>query len=111
MIKSYARERNLQAAKALFKSFRGSNPMFSNSFLDACVQCGEFKEASAHFSHMKRTGHANIVSYNTMLKSYIKRGQIHEAQGLLREMSSSGLQASKVTYHELLNAMVMSRDK
>merc|ERR1719504_383005 len=46
-----------------------------------------------------------------MLKAHIKRGQVIEAQELLREMSSHGLQASKVTYHEILNSMVASRDK
>merc|ERR1719409_357280 len=111
MIKAHAKERNLQAAKAVFESFRGSNSMLSNSFLDACVQCSDFKQASAHFSNMKSTGHANVVSYNTMLKAHIKRGQVNEAQELLREMSSRGLQASKVTYHEILNSMVASRDK
>jgi pentatricopeptide repeat protein len=85
--------------------------MLSNSFLDACVQCGDFKEASAHFAQMKHTSLANIVSYNTMLKLHIKRGHFSEAQELLREMAGRGLQASKVTYHELLNSMVKSRDK
>merc|ERR1719305_2142172 len=80
MIKAHAKDRNLQGAKAVFESFRGSNSMLSNSFLDACVQCGDFKQASAHFSNMKRIGHANVVSYNTMLKAHIKKGQVNEAQ-------------------------------
>merc|ERR1719420_1423781 len=84
--------------------------MLSNSFLDACLQCGDFKEAYAHFAAMKRLGFGNIVSYNTLLKAPLKKGQVDEAQSLLREMSSRGLQASKVTYHELLNAMVTNRD-
>merc|ERR1712100_98715 len=111
MIKAHAKERNLVGAKDVFRSFRGTNSMLSNSFLDACVQCGDFKEASAHFAHMKHTGHANVVSYNTMLKAHIKRGQVNEAQELLREMPARGLTASKVTYHELLNMMVTNRDK
>merc|ERR1719191_312224 len=82
MIKAYARERNFQGAKTVFRSFRGANSMLSNSFLDACVQCGDFKQASAHFSNMNRLGHANVVSYNTMLKAYIKRGQVNDAQEL-----------------------------
>jgi pentatricopeptide repeat protein len=85
--------------------------MLSNSFLDACLQCGDFREASAHFTQMKKKGFANVVSYNTILKAYVKKGQIGEAQELLREMASHGLSASKVTYHELLNAMVTNRDK
>merc|ERR1719271_2264583 len=85
--------------------------MLSNSFLDALVQCGDFKVAATHFASMNHSGHANVVSYNTMLKAHIKRGQVNEAQELLREMVGRGLQASKVTYHELLNAMVTNRDK
>jgi len=110
MIKAHARDLNLAAAQNVFRQYRGSNSMLSNSFLDACVQCNDFKEAYAHFDAMKRNGLANIVSYNTLLKAHLKKGQVDEAQVLLREMSSRGLQASKVTYHELLNAMVKNRD-
>jgi pentatricopeptide repeat protein len=111
MIKAYAKEQDFEGAKGVFRSFRGTNSMFSNSFLDACVQCGNLREASAHFAQMKRTGLANTVSYNTMLKAYIKRGQISEAQELLKEMAGQGLKASRVTYHELLNSMVTNRDR
>ena len=111
MIKAYAKDRNLQAAKSVFESFRGSNSMLSNSFLDACVQCGDFKQASVHFSDMKRTGHSNVVSYNTIIKGLLTSGDMAAVNCLLAEMAERGLQASHVTFHSILHASVQSGDR
>merc|ERR1719486_1671164 len=53
----------------------------------------------------------DVVSYNTVLKAYLRQSKVSKAQDLLREMNSAGLKASQVTYHELLNAMVAAFDR
>merc|ERR1719486_1060270 len=53
----------------------------------------------------------DVVSYNTVLKAYLRQSKISKAQGLLKEMNSAGLKASQVTYHELLNAAVGAHDR
>merc|ERR1719399_95561 len=46
-----------------------------------------------------------------MLKSYLQHNWSEEAQRLLQEMTERGLPANRVTYNELLNAKVASKDR
>merc|ERR1719169_144795 len=87
------------------------NSMIYNCLLDACVQCGDTEAAHEHFKQMKELAFVDVVSYNTVLKSYLASGKVDEASKLLEEMSASGLAANKVTYNELLNAKVQSKDR
>merc|ERR1719395_223463 len=87
------------------------NSMIYNCLLDACVQCGDTAAAHEHFKQMKELAFVDVVSYNTMLKSYLHVGKVDEASQLLEEMVTQGLAANKVTYNELLNAKVQSKDR
>jgi pentatricopeptide repeat protein len=60
---------------------------------------------------MKELGFVDVVSYNTLLKAYLKIGQIGKARALLAEMSENDIQANQVTYNELLNALVTTKDR
>eukprot|EP00445_Apocalathium_hangoei_P041727 CAMPEP_0203978424 /NCGR_PEP_ID=MMETSP0359-20131031/102110_1 /ASSEMBLY_ACC=CAM_ASM_000338 /TAXON_ID=268821 /ORGANISM="Scrippsiella Hangoei, Strain SHTV-5" /LENGTH=1051 /DNA_ID=CAMNT_0050916635 /DNA_START=126 /DNA_END=3279 /DNA_ORIENTATION=- len=115
MIKTHTKERDLKSAAAVFERLCNSGttltPLIYNCFLDACVQCGDFECASAHFEEMKRLNVVDTVGYNTLLKAYLTRGQTVEAGNLVKEMTARGLSANKVTYNELLHAKVMSKDR
>lgn len=115
MIKAYARERDLNAASKVFNRLRSSgsalSPLIYNSFLDACVQCGEVERAMKHFEEMKQLNYIDVVGYNTMIKAHLARGHTEEARALVKEMASRGLQANKVTYNELLHAKVLAKDR
>merc|ERR1719440_2647987 len=87
------------------------NSMIYNCLLDACVQCRDTSGAQEHFQQMKELGFVDVVSYNTMLKSYLAAGKVDDASKLLEEMTARGLAANKVTYNELLNAKVQSKDR
>merc|ERR1719262_984412 len=60
--------------------------------------------ALCHFRALAQAGTADVVTYNTVLKALLVHGRSEEAQGLLSEMAECGLTASRVTFHELLNA-------
>jgi len=115
MIKAHAKERDLKSAAAVFERLCTGGtpltPLIYNCFLDACVQCGDFERAKAHFETMKGLGVVDTVGYNTLLKAYLSRGQAEEARALVEEMTARGLLANKVTYNELLHAKVMSKDR
>merc|ERR1719440_1856417 len=87
------------------------NSMIYNCLLDACVQCRDTSGAQEHFQQMKELGFVDVVSYNTMLKSYLAAGKVDDASKLLEEMTARGLAANKVTYNELLNAKVQNKDR
>jgi pentatricopeptide repeat protein len=115
MIKAHARERDLGSATRIFEKLRASGltltPMLYNCYLDACVQCGDLDGAKAHFEEMKGLNFVDVVGYNTVLKAYLSRGCTQDAHNLVKEMSSRGLQANKVTYNELLHAKVLAKDR
>jgi len=46
-----------------------------------------------------------------MLKSHLSQGRTEPAMALLKEMTSRGLPANRVTYNELLHAKVMAKDR
>merc|ERR1719265_2683099 len=115
MIKACGKENNLKGAVSVFNKLKDGgvhmNSLIYNCLLDACVQCGDMDSAFKYFDQMKELDFVDVVSYNTILKSYLSSGKVDAAQKLLEEMSTRGLPANKITYNELLNAKVQSRDR
>merc|ERR1719174_3070190 len=115
MIKACGKEHNLEGAVSVFNKLKQGgvqmNSMIYNCLLDACVQCGDTAAAHEHFKQMKELAFVDVVSYNTMLKSYLHAGKVDEASQLLKEMTECGLPANSITYNELLNAKVGSKDR
>merc|ERR1719487_1682291 len=114
-IKALAREGDLEGGVTLLRKFvedgNAPNAVLYNCILDACVECGDLERALSFFDEMKSLKLVDIVSYNTVLKAYLRQSKTSKAQDLLKEMNNAGLKASQVTYHELLNAMVASHDR
>merc|ERR1740138_463414 len=115
MIRARSREHDLEGAMQVFRKLQGSGVQLTalayNALLDSCVQCGKVNVALQHFKEMKDLGLVDVVSYNTLLKAYLKQGQIVKARKLLTEMSESDIQANQVTYNEMLNALVTTKDR
>merc|ERR1719247_1226324 len=115
MIRARSREHDLEGAMQVFRKLQASGVQLTalayNALLDACVQCGKVNVALQHFKEMKDLGLVDVVSYNTLLKAYLKQGQILKARKLLSEMAESDIQANQVTYNEMLNALVTTKDR
>merc|ERR1740138_18454 len=115
MIRARSREHDLEGAMQVFRKLQVSGVQLTalayNALLDACVQCGKVNVALQHFKEMKDLGLVDVVSYNTLLKAYLKQGQILKARKLLKEMAESDIQANQVTYNEMLNALVAVKDR
>jgi pentatricopeptide repeat protein len=115
MMRARSKENDLEGAMQVFRKLQSSgvqlNALAYNALLDACVQCGKVNVALQHFKEMKDLGLVDVVSYNTLLKAYLKQGQIVKARKLLTEMSESNIQANQVTYNEMLNALVAVKDR
>jgi len=114
IIRSYGKDGNLRGAIGIFNQMKQSqtplNSLMYNSILEASVQCGDMKTALSYFSMSKQDGHADVVSYNTVMKGHLADGKMNAALQLLKEMSDSNMPASLVTYHGILNARVQSGD-
>jgi len=115
MMRARSKEQDLEGAMQVFQKLQSSGVQLTalvyNALLDSCVQCGKVNIALQHFNEMKELGFVDVVSYNTLLKAYLKIGQIHKARTLLAEMAASNIQANQVTYNEMLNALVSTKDR
>merc|ERR1719324_996052 len=114
-VRARSKENDLEGAMQVFRKLQSSGVQLTalayNALLDSCVQCGKVNVALQHFQEMKYLGLVDVVSYNTLLKAYLKQGQIVKARKLLTEMSESDIQANQVTYNEMLNALVAVKDR
>merc|ERR1719217_1073957 len=115
MMRARSKENDLEGAMQVFRKLQSSGVQLTslvyNALLDSCVQCGKVNIALQHFNEMKDLGLVDVVSYNTLLKAYLKQGQIVKARKLLSEMAESNIQANQVTYNEMLNALVAVKDR
>merc|ERR1719262_1679260 len=115
MIRARSKENDLEGAMQVFRKLQSSGVQLTslayNALLDSCVQCGKVHVALQHFKEMQDLGLVDVVSYNTLLKAYLKQGQIVKARKLLGEMAENNIQANQVTYNEMLNALVTVKDR
>merc|ERR1719379_2381294 len=115
MMRARSKENDLEGAMQVFRKLQSSGVQLTalayNALLDSCVQCGKVHVALQHFKEMQDLGLVDVVSYNTLLKAYLKQGQIAKARTLLAEMSENSIQANQVTYNEMLNALVNTKDR
>mmetsp|Transcript_105684 Transcript_105684/g.187941 ORF Transcript_105684/g.187941 Transcript_105684/m.187941 type:complete len:866 (-) Transcript_105684:186-2783(-) len=114
-MKAFAKNKDLASATEVFNRLQaGGVPLRSqiyNCYLDCCVHCEDIEASLKLFDEMKGLKLADVVSYNTVLKAYLSSGRIAEGQDLVKEMSTHGISANKVTYNELLNAKVEAKDR
>jgi pentatricopeptide repeat protein len=110
MIRNFAAQGNLQGAVGVFESLESSgvdmNSIIYNTVLDACVGCRDLPAAEAWMEQTKKAGMADVVSFNTLIKAHLQSGNFFKARFLMHEMKKEGLQPNRVTFNELINAMV-----
>merc|ERR1719161_893615 len=115
MIRAKSKENDLEGAMQVFRKLRASGVQLTslvyNALLDSCVQGGKLNLALQHFQEMKEQGFVDVVSYNTLLKAYLRNNQIAKARSLLEEMHAADILANQVTYNEMLNALVQTKDR
>merc|ERR1719506_183696 len=110
MIRNCAAEHNLPGAVSVFEALERSgvdlNSVIYNTVLDACVECRDLKAAEAWMQRMKKAEMTDVVSFNTLIKAHLQVGNFDKARCLMEEMRKEGLQPNRVTFNELINAMV-----
>lgn len=113
MIRSCASEGNLDGAHAVFESLvqcsTELNSVVYNAVLDACVECRDLRRAEAWMERTKAAGMADVVSYNTLIKAHLLGENLSKARVLMDEMRAAGLQPNRVTFNELVNALVAKK--
>jgi len=114
-IMAHGKEGRLDKAVEIVEGLKscdgGMCTLLYNCLLDACIQCNDVTAAIGYFDEMKQAGLVDVVSFNTMIKGRLVQGGLDQAQELLQEMLASGLSATCITYHMMLNAYVQRGDR
>jgi pentatricopeptide repeat protein len=61
-------------------------------------------EASAHFNNMKKRGHTNTTSWNTLLSAYVHHDQSANALHLYTQMQKEDVGPNETTFNVMLDA-------
>jgi len=109
MLKRYGLQRKLEDARTVFKACQDKTTGLSNAFLEACVECCDTAAARETIDQASKLGIADTVSYNTLLKAYLRAGDFKGAKATMASMRDIGYPPNCVTYNELLDASFSSK--
>lgn len=110
IIRGCAAKGNLQEAMGIFRSLQASGAEMKqslyNTMLDACVECRDWKQAESLMKQIEDAGIADVVTFNTLIKAYLRTENFDRARGLMSKMRRCGCAPNHVTYNELINAFI-----
>eukprot|EP00418_Pyrodinium_bahamense_P099198 CAMPEP_0179048432 /NCGR_PEP_ID=MMETSP0796-20121207/19706_1 /TAXON_ID=73915 /ORGANISM="Pyrodinium bahamense, Strain pbaha01" /LENGTH=1014 /DNA_ID=CAMNT_0020744901 /DNA_START=91 /DNA_END=3135 /DNA_ORIENTATION=+ len=108
LLKSFGSERRLQEATRVFEACPEKTTSLYNALLDACIECQHMGAAEKILQEATSTKMADVVTYNTIIKKHIQRGDLHLARGAISSMRAAGgsLAPNCVTFNELIDATI-----
>ncbi|KAK7272664.1 hypothetical protein RJT34_29406 [Clitoria ternatea] len=113
LLKSYCKVGNLEGAKAIYERMKnlegGLDIVACNSMIGLFADLGLVCEAKLAFENLREMGHADAISYATMMYLYKDMGLIDEAIEIAEEMKLSGLLRDCVSYNKVLVCYATNR--
>lgn len=112
MIQECSQNGNLDGAMSIFQALEKMGAELTasiyNSVLDACVESKAMRRAQLWMKRIQSEGLADIISYNTMVKGYVRAHDFKGARTVMQDMASAGVSPNQVTYNELMHCMMQS---
>eukprot|EP00448_Togula_jolla_P012347 CAMPEP_0170603432 /NCGR_PEP_ID=MMETSP0224-20130122/18909_1 /TAXON_ID=285029 /ORGANISM="Togula jolla, Strain CCCM 725" /LENGTH=998 /DNA_ID=CAMNT_0010928313 /DNA_START=100 /DNA_END=3092 /DNA_ORIENTATION=+ len=106
LLKSFAADNRLEDAFHVFQACQQKTVTHYNALLDACADCQDTKAARRVFADAISAGLADVVTYNTIIKAHLQKGDLDSARAGLESMRAAGLTPTVVTFNEMLDAVV-----
>uniref|UniRef100_A0A7S4VAR9 Pentacotripeptide-repeat region of PRORP domain-containing protein n=1 Tax=Alexandrium monilatum TaxID=311494 RepID=A0A7S4VAR9_9DINO len=108
LLKSFGSEQRLADATAIFRACRDKSECLYNALMDACIQCQDMKAAKSIFEEAVAAGMADVVTYNTIIKTHLQAGNLPAARAVIEKMRSAGggCAPNVVTFNELIDATI-----
>mmetsp|Transcript_62160 Transcript_62160/g.111956 ORF Transcript_62160/g.111956 Transcript_62160/m.111956 type:complete len:969 (+) Transcript_62160:3-2909(+) len=108
LLKSFGAGKRLDDVRRLFEACPEKTACLHNALLDATLSSGDASSMGKIMQEATRTGLADVVTYNTMIKGHLQRSDLQGALKVVDAMRSSGLQPNCVTFNELIDASMAS---
>lgn len=107
MLRNVAQEKNVEKAFRLVAEKEATGEKLDrhscNSILDVCIEVGAMKRAAELIAKMRADGSADIVTYNTLLKVFVKSANLTGAKEIFQEIEAAGLKPDVLSYNILIN--------
>eukprot|EP00429_Kryptoperidinium_foliaceum_P053048 CAMPEP_0176074026 /NCGR_PEP_ID=MMETSP0120_2-20121206/36991_1 /TAXON_ID=160619 /ORGANISM="Kryptoperidinium foliaceum, Strain CCMP 1326" /LENGTH=1009 /DNA_ID=CAMNT_0017407715 /DNA_START=80 /DNA_END=3109 /DNA_ORIENTATION=- len=109
LLKSFSKDRRLGDCMAIYRACSEKSAPLCNAMLDACVDNGDLVLAEKVMGEALDAKIADIVTYNTMIKAYLRQGGIRRVRAFVETMQQKGMKPNSVTYNELLDGVIRER--
>jgi pentatricopeptide repeat protein len=115
LFRAAGREGDLPKAFALLRELEalqhhGLDIAAYNSVIDACVVNNRMADALQIARKVERTGAANAVTYNTLVKGYCASGDLENARATIQRMVRLGLSPDSASYNCIVGAFARKGD-
>jgi len=111
MLRSLGSAGQLKAAEDLFKACPQQTACLHNALLDLYVDAREMAAAERVMAQAMKAGLADTVTYNTMIKAHLRKGDVRRARSLIGSMRPAGLTPTGVPSNELTDAAVKATSR
>jgi len=108
LLRSFGSERRLDYATEIFKACPAKTVNLYNALLSTCIDCHDLEAAERVMADALKAGMADVVTYNTMIKKHLLRGDFGGARAAIESMRAAGgsLAPNCVTFNELIDATI-----
>jgi len=101
---------HLEHAKRLFNACPEKSAQLHNALLNVALGSGNAEDFDSALDQAAKDGVMNVVTYNTIIKAHLQKGDISSARKVMSEMEAAGSPPNVVTFNELLDAFVNEKD-
>jgi len=102
-----ASARNIAGTMCIFEELQQSGTCMTsvmyNAVLQAWINCGNVEAAEDWMESIRDAGMADIVSFNTLIKTLVKTRALDKAQILWGQMREASIEPNIATFNELLS--------
>jgi pentatricopeptide repeat protein len=106
LLRQVGTDDGLDHAFKLFREFPEKASCLYNTLIDLCIDGKQGGLAKEVMEEAIKAEAADIVTYNTMIKSHLLNGKTAEAQKTVQLMKTAGFEPNCVTFNELLDACI-----
>jgi len=104
LLKRLSTERSLQDCVTVFKACTQKSACLYNTMIDVCIDFGDSHLAETYMAEATEAKVADVVTYNTIIKAHLRKGDMLRAREAMATMRELGLEPNGVTFNELLDA-------
>jgi len=113
LVKAFGAEGRAKDARKVFEACPEKSTVLYNTLLDICVDGRDLEAAEHIMAQAVAEGMADAVTYNTMIKKHLQRGDFRAARAAIETMRTAGgsLAPNCVTFNEFIDAAIRTGTK